>query len=199
MRSPRWVGLPFSLRLQERGRIFDVDLGSELLDLPSMPGFQGWGDLFDLLERAIGRYKERLDKTAVDEEVLRRALDLIGDDELLSRCTPLLTSVWTSSTEPPASELDEQVSGLDTVVREMSVILENRIRKLSGLSDTTLAGAALVSRAFGGPDAPLRFSTDAGIQESAHFLYRGYAGFVRNEAMHRLIRDYTKRRVLQLL
>jgi hypothetical protein len=45
----------------------------------------------------------------------------------------------------------------------------------------------------------IKFSDQKDVQESAHLLFRGYSGFVRNEVMHRLVPSYTQERVLQLL
>ena len=120
----------------------------------------------------------------------------IFDSDLRARCLSLLSSL-----DFPLK--DEGLAGkgtqLDTVVREMSVILEDRIRKLAGLEGEHLEGQELMSRAFSGPKPPILFSTDPSIQQSAHLLYRGYSGFVRNEVMHRLVHTFTNERVLQLL
>ena len=45
----------------------------------------------------------------------------------------------------------------------------------------------------------IKFSDEKDIQESAHLLFRGYSGFVRNEVMHGLVSSYTRERVLQLM
>ncbi|MDA2916825.1 TIGR02391 family protein [Nitrospinae bacterium AH_259_B05_G02_I21] len=118
------------------------------------------------------------------------------DEELRARCLPLIALL---DSEEVDSEDTEEGTKLDTVVREMSVILENRIRKLARLKEARLKGVKLMGRAFGGDKPLLRFSTEKDIQESAHLLYRGYSGFVRNEVMHSLIPTFTRERVLQLL
>lgn len=118
----------------------------------------------------------------------------IVDQELRDRCLPLLNSL--QSFEIPENE---KATRLDTAVREMSVILEDRVRKVAGLEDAHLEGVKLMAAAFSGDNIRLRFSQDQSIQESAHHLYRGYSGFVRNEVMHRLVKTYTNERVLQLL
>lgn len=120
----------------------------------------------------------------------------IFDSELRKRCRSLLSTLDSSI---KGSDLDDRGTQLDTVVREMSVILENRIRNLAGLSSENIEGQDLMSRAFSGPNPLLRFSSDQAIQNSAHLIFRGYSGFVRNEVMHRLVHTFTTERVLQLL
>jgi hypothetical protein len=193
------IGLPFTVRIHERGRQVDADLTTELIELPNYPGFQGWDAVFDLLERAIGLYQARIDRAVADQTAMRRTIAEsipVSDEALRTRCLPLLVSLNADSVE---SDEVEKGTKLDMVVREMSVILEDRIRKLAELNDASLAGIALTSRAFGGQNPPLRFSTDVAIQDGAHLLYRGFSGFVRNEVMHRLVPTYAKERVVQLL
>ncbi len=86
----------------------------------------------------------------------------------------------------------------DTVIREMSVILEDRVRLLSGC-EGALSGSELFAAAMTGAAPRIKFSTRKDLQEAAHLLFRGYSGFVRNDVMHRLSGGFTKERVLQLL
>ncbi len=86
----------------------------------------------------------------------------------------------------------------DTIIREMSVILEDRVRELSGYTGK-LAGVQLFGETMGKLRPNITFSDDKDIQKSAHLLFRGYSGFVRNEVMHRLVSSYTRGRVLQLI
>ena len=86
----------------------------------------------------------------------------------------------------------------DTVIREMSVVLEDRVRQLSGCSEK-LSGADLFAAAMAGDNPKIKFSDRKDLQESAHLLFRGYSGFVRNEVMHKLIPSFTRERVYQLL
>ena len=79
----------------------------------------------------------------------------------------------------------------------MSVILEDKIRNISGIQGKS--GVELMSAAFASKPPLLKFSDDANLQDSAHLLFRGYSGFIRNEVMHRLVPNYTKERVLQLM
>lgn len=120
----------------------------------------------------------------------------VMDEALRKRCLPLMASIDSVNSLPNEHEKN---TGLDTVVREMSVVLEDRIRNLAGLEDGNLSGGRLIGRAFGGDNPPLKFSNDRNIQESAHQMYLGYSGFVRNEVMHRLVWKYTRERVCQLL
>lgn len=112
----------------------------------------------------------------------------IVDPILRERCLTLLGAIdGAGSTEQ-----------LDTVVREMSVVLEHRVRELSGFSGKG-GGADLFSSTMAREPHLLRFSAEKDIQEAAHLFFRGYSGLVRNEVMHRLVKSYTKERVLQLL
>ncbi len=119
------------------------------------------------------------------------------DEGLRRRCLPLIAAI-DHNREIESSNKEDSVQ-LDSVVREMSVVLEDRIRKLAKLDSEKLKGKDLMSRAFGGSDPLIRFNVDAAAQEGAHLLYRGYSGFVRNEVMHELVPTYTRERVIQLL
>lgn len=86
----------------------------------------------------------------------------------------------------------------DTIIREMSVILEDRVRELSGYTGK-LSGVQFFGETMGKLPPKIKFSDDKDIQESAHLLFRGYSGFVRNKVMHGLVSSYTRERVLQLM
>jgi len=111
----------------------------------------------------------------------------IIDSILRERCLNLFRSLETSGSQ----------KRLDTIVREMSVILEDRVRQLSGIQGKS--GMDLMSAAFSSEPIILKFSEDPELQKSAHLLFRGYSGFVRNEVMHKLVPSYNKDRVLQLM
>jgi Protein of unknown function (Hypoth_ymh) len=117
------------------------------------------------------------------------------DEGLRERCLPLIATIDRNSENE--GNKGEAAVQFDSVVREMSVVLEDRIRKLAKL--TSEKGKDLMSKAFSGSDPLIRFSPDSATQEGAHLLYRGYSGFVRNEVMHALVPTYTRERVLQLL
>ena len=112
----------------------------------------------------------------------------IVDPVLRKRCLSLLRAITEGGSE-------EQ---LDSVIREMSVVLEDRVREVSGHTGK-LSGAELLSAVMTKEPPQIKFSNQKDIQESAHLLFRGYSGFVRNEAMHKLVPSYTQERVLQLL
>lgn len=129
---------------------------------------------------------EKINQMLPLEKIVLKTENLqILDDELRKRCLRLLKG-------------DDFENQLDTVVREMSVILEDRIRKRAEIKDKA-TGPTLMSRAFSGDNPILSFSDDKDLQESAHLLYRGYSGFVRNEVMHKIVTTFTKERVIQLL
>jgi hypothetical protein len=112
----------------------------------------------------------------------------IVDELLRNRCLPLLKAL----------DGERNSEQFDTVIREMSVVLEDRVREVSGFVGKA-SGGDLFSAVMA-KDAPLiRFSSERDVQEAAHLFFRGYSGLVRNEVMHRLVRRYTRERVLQLL
>jgi hypothetical protein len=112
----------------------------------------------------------------------------IIDSILRERCLGLLRAVLEEGSE----------NRLDTIIREMSVILEDRVRDISGYTGK-LTGVELFSALMAKEPFRIKFSDQKDLQESAHLLFRGYSGFVRNEVMHKLVPSYTKERVLQLL
>lgn len=112
----------------------------------------------------------------------------ILDEDLRTRCLGILRDIVRQGDE----------TRLDTVVREMSAVLENRIRDVAGITEK-LSGLALATAAFAGGSPKLIFSADAAVQEAAHLLFRGFIGFYRNETMHRLVKTFTRDRVYQLL
>lgn len=76
---------------------------------------------------------------------------------------------------------------LDTLIREASVVLEDRLRSASNLDE--VHGVKLVDEAFKPGDKGLKFSEDAGEQDGVRMLYRGATQFIRNPPMHKLV-DY---------
>lgn len=157
---------------------------------------------FEVTKQAGGQISQLAKETAQNENASTASTPLylekipIFDGELRTRCLSLISSLDYSI---KGTGSDKKGTQLDTVVREMSVILESRIRELAGLATESIEGQELMSRAFSGSNPLLRFSSDPAIQNSAHLLFRGYSGFVRNEVMHRLVQTFTSERVLQLL
>ena len=112
----------------------------------------------------------------------------IVDLVLRKRCLPILAAIDNAGS--PVQ--------YDTVIREMSVVLEDRVRELTGFAGK-FSGAELFSATMTRDPCLIRFSSEKDVQEAAHLFFRGYSGLVRNEAMHRLVESYTKERVMQLL
>jgi hypothetical protein len=111
----------------------------------------------------------------------------IRDPELRKRCLDLLAQF----------REDGQHDRLDTVVNEATRILEDRLRLLSK-APATCVGVDLAKHAFG-TTPNLIVSDIPAEQESAHLLYRGVFGFIRNSVHHRLIGNLQPERVLQIV
>ncbi|RJX28717.1 MAG: hypothetical protein C4525_15855 [Desulfarculus sp.] len=112
----------------------------------------------------------------------------IIDPTLRTRCLSILNAI----------DNDKAADQYDILIREISVILEDRVRQLSGYTGK-LSGVQLFGEIMGKVPPKIKFSNDKDLQESAHLLFRGYSGFVRNEVMHGLVPSYTRERVLQLI
>jgi len=112
----------------------------------------------------------------------------IIDPVLRKRCLGILNALDDGGTKDQ----------YDMIIREISVILEDRVREMSGYTGK-LSGVQLFGEIMGKATPKISFSDDKDIQESAHLLFRGYSGFVRNEVMHGLVPSYTRERVLQLI
>jgi hypothetical protein len=84
------------------------------------------------------------------------------DPDLRARCLDLFE----------AFRCDGQRDRLDTVITEVTRILEDRLRKLSG-AEAKCAGVDLATHSFGGARPRLRVSDVAPEQEAAHLMYRG--------------------------
>lgn len=177
---PRSILKSFELRIEQL---------QNMGEMGKLNGLRPADVLFELLEADKGVSS----KTAAG---LQRALPVptvlsnipIVDPVLRTRCVTILTALE----EPGRPEQ------FDTVIREMSVVLEDRIRGLTGFAGKA-SGAELFSATMGREPYLIRFSTEKDIQEAAHLFFRGYSGLVRNEVMHRLVTGYTKERVTQLL
>lgn len=112
------------------------------------------------------------DKTQVTQtSILAMAIDyLIEDDELRDRCKDLLKA--------PRNH--------DRVLREATTILEDRIRKLSGIKG--MRPADLVSKVIN-PDptkAIIKISDEAFIQQGFHEICKGLVLAFRDAAHHKL-------------
>lgn len=112
----------------------------------------------------------------------------IVDLVLRKRCLPILAAIEGAGSP-------EQY---DTVIREMSVVLEDRVRELTGFAGK-VSGAELFSATMTRDPCLIRFGSEKDVQEAAYLFFRGYSGLVRNEVMHRLVESYTKERAMQIL
>jgi hypothetical protein len=112
----------------------------------------------------------------------------IIDPVLRERCLIILRQIRETGKEEP----------LGAVIRDMNVILEDRIRGLSKQTEK-LTGAELITVAMKKEPVRIMFSHENDIQDSAYMLFRGYSDFIRNEVMHKLATGYTYERVIQLI
>ncbi len=96
----------------------------------------------------------------------------LADPELQARCLP-------------ADKTDSKL--WDSAVRTAGVILEERLRKLGGITDAHLTGPNIVNPLFG-KDGTLakKFRVDS-EREGYRNLYAGIVGALRNPYAHRLI------------
>lgn len=99
----------------------------------------------------------------------------IEDTELQKRCGDILL---------------ESSGAFDRVINQATQILEDRIKKKSGLQETTLIGLSLLSKAIHSrlDLTILKFSDNADIQEKYAALFKGIIGVYRNPTHHGL--DY---------
>lgn len=99
----------------------------------------------------------------------------IEDTELQKRCGDILL---------------EASRAFDRVINQATQILEDRIKKKSGLEKTNLIGNALIAKAIHSKleNTILKFSDDPNIQEQYAALFKGIIGVYRNPTHHGL--DY---------
>lgn len=123
-----------------------------------------------------GRLRQRL---AVAE---RNLPTLIADEELRRRCLDLLIAD----------------AHYDRVIREASVILENRVRQTIGAAPD-LVGVALMDQGFRQESPKIRLSDVPNEQTGAHHLYRGIIAFFRNSTGHHVSEEYSQEDALRFL
>jgi uncharacterized protein (TIGR02391 family) len=124
-------------------------------------------------------HRERVTEVASTIEVL--------DPDLRKRCVSLLHHL----TETQAPEQ------YDSVLRESTTILEDRLRSACGLPNE-LVGQDLVAAAFKQPPK-LKLGDTKSEKEAAKLLFMGAFGFLRNPPHHRLFANLRRERVVQLL
>jgi uncharacterized protein (TIGR02391 family) len=139
-----------------------------------------------------GRTQSARDAQEAWNEVakLRRRIDiaertlptLIRDEELRRRCLDLLSA-------------DDHY---DRVVREASVVLENRVRNAIGAS-SSLIGTSLMEIAFSSKEPRLRLSDVEAEQLGAMQMFRGTMAFFRNAAGHKIVDGYDRDEALRFV
>ncbi len=172
-------------------RSFDVRIEQlrNMGEMGKLSGLRPADVLFELLEASegpTGKSEARMKPTFPTPTT---ATDIpVVDPILRKRCLPILGAI----------EGVGSPDQYDTVIREMSVVLETRVRELTGFLGKA-SGAELFSATMAREPCLIRFSSEKDVQEAAQLFFRGYSGLVRNEVMHRLVESYTKERVMQLL
>lgn len=123
---------------------------------------------------------------ARDLHVSKSAAAAVGlylrDSELLERCGDLLG----------ASQ------NYDRAVREATVVLEDRVRKLAKTRPNAI-GTTLMEQAFGPSNGKLRLRVDDNEQRGAMELFRGTVAYFRNQTGHRLVADYDQHDALEFV
>ncbi|SDM19349.1 TIGR02391 family protein [Catalinimonas alkaloidigena] len=97
------------------------------------------------------------------------------DAELKSRCLPILGT-------GAANE-----KAWDNAVRNAGVVLEERLREIGGISDSTLVGRDLVNKVFGQHGTLANKIPHSSEQVGHRDLYAGIVGVFRNPSAHRFI------------
>lgn len=113
------------------------------------------------------------------------------DTSYLTQLTPL------ADTTSLDSELAERLQALgvggsdpkvwDAGVRSATVLLEQRIRAVTGISDRTRTGARLVNDVFGSSGALAHTFDSDSEKEAYRNLYAGVVGVFRNDYGHRFV------------
>ena len=116
-----------------------------------------------------------IDNTEETIQKVGALYNAIEDTELQKRCGDILL---------------EASGAFDRVINQATQILEDRIKRKSGLENTTLIGIPLVSKAIHSKaeNTILKFSDNADVQEKYAALFKGIIGVYRNPSHHGL--DY---------
>lgn len=116
------------------------------------------------------------------KDVLLAAIEyLITDDELRNRCTDLLKAK----------------GNFDRVFREATTVLEDRLRKLAGITDKGIDPSHLVVEVLH-PNKPiLRVSSNNDEQEGFFFICKGLFQAFRNPTHHQLSEKFTREDALR--
>jgi integrase len=86
----------------------------------------------------------------------------------------------------------------DQAVREACVVLEDRVREVSGGTDAQLS-SGLMEWAFGGASPRLRLAIHPNEQRGTMELYRGITAFYRGGTAHRLRDDFDPNEALRIV
>ena len=112
-------------------------------------------------------------------------------EETIQKIGALYNSIEDTELQKRCGDILLEASGaFDRVINQATQILEDRIKKKSGLENTTLIGNNLVSKAIHSKleNTILKFSDDPNIQEQYAALFKGIIGVYRNPTHHGL--DY---------
>ena len=139
--------------------------------------------LFQVIQDFEKAHQEKLNVAEVTIKKLEEENNQIRQE--LDKSTSILGDVTDETLKKRLSSLG--ASPLDTLVREAGVVLEDRLRRAIGHSDTSLSGVYLVDAALDPDKGTLIFSSHRGEQEGVKMLYRGAMQFIRNPPMHNLI------------
>lgn len=114
--------------------------------------------------------------------VLAAAIEyLLKDDELRNRCSDLLKAK----------------ANFDRVFREATTVLDDRLKRLAGISNTGIEPSALVVKALH-PNRPmLRLSADKGEQEGFFLVCKGLFQAFRNPTHHQLSDKFSREDALR--
>jgi len=116
------------------------------------------------------------------EVVLTAAIEyLLKDNELKNRCSDLLKAK----------------GNFDRVFREATTVLDDRLRKLAGISSYSITPAGLVVKALHPNNPILRLSADRGEQEGFFFICKGLFEAFRNPTHHQLSDKFTREDALR--
>jgi uncharacterized protein (TIGR02391 family) len=106
----------------------------------------------------------------------------IKDDELRDRCADILTAV----------------SHFDRVINQATLVLEDRIRKKSGISG--VVGVSLVNKAINSDHTKtiLKLSPEKDVHEGLSHVFRGVFLAYRNPTHHQVISDISREDALKV-
>lgn len=177
--SERWIGTNDISKFNELlDKIYEIT-NDEFVIMYKMEESDYSGDSYCLKDTLLIKILpiiEYINNIYIDnrEETIRKVGALynsIEDTELQKRCGDILL---------------EASGAFDRVINQATQILEDRIKKKSGLENTTLIGNALVSKAIHSKleNTILKFNGDPNIQEQYAALFKGIIGVYRNPTHH---------------